>query len=57
MRFVIYKSSNGQFYYVVKGANGETMVTSETMVSKASCESAIASIKAGAATASVVDMS
>lgn len=55
MRFEIRRSANGQFYWVIVGGNGEVMAQSETMVAKASCQSAIASVKAGAAGASVVD--
>lgn len=56
MRFVIQKSSDGQFYWFLRGANGEIMCTSETMRSKQSCKDAIASIRAGAAGADLVDM-
>jgi uncharacterized protein YegP (UPF0339 family) len=55
MRFEIRRSSNNQFYWVIVGGNGEVMAQSETMVAKASCESAIRSVKAGAGSAPVVD--
>jgi uncharacterized protein YegP (UPF0339 family) len=35
------------FYYVLKGRNGEVMLTSEVMVNKRSCTRSIESIKAG----------
>jgi uncharacterized protein YegP (UPF0339 family) len=55
MRFEIRRSSSGQFYWLIVGGNNEVMAQSETMVSKASCESAIARVKASAASASVTD--
>jgi len=57
MRFVIYKSSNGQFYFVIKSNNGQVVATSETYTSKASAKSTIDSIKSGInSNTSVVDM-
>jgi uncharacterized protein YegP (UPF0339 family) len=55
MRFEIRRSANGQFYWVIVGGNNEVMASSETMVAKASCESAIARVKASAASAPVHD--
>jgi hypothetical protein len=55
MRFEIRRSSNGQFYWLIVGANGEIMAQSETMTAKASCQSAIARVKASAATAPITD--
>jgi uncharacterized protein len=55
MRFEIRRSSNRQFYWLIVGGNNEVMATSETMVSKASCEAAIARVKASAASAPVID--
>ena len=55
MRFEIRSSANGQFFWVIVGGNGEVMAQSETMGSKASCQSAIESVKAGAASAPVDD--
>jgi uncharacterized protein YegP (UPF0339 family) len=57
VRFEIRRSSNGQFYWLIVGGNNEVMATSETIVSKASCESAIARVKASAASAPVSDRS
>ncbi|HEX5929571.1 MAG TPA: DUF1508 domain-containing protein [Solirubrobacterales bacterium] len=56
MRFSIWKSKDGQFYFLGKGDNGETMVTSETYTRKASAEHAIKVIKEQAAKANVLDM-
>ena len=57
MRFEIRSSANGQFFWVVIGGNGEVMAQSEMMGSKASCQSAIESIKKNAADAPVSDAS
>jgi len=57
MYFAIYRSSNGQYYFNIKGGNNETMATSETYVAKSSAQNAINVIKAGAASARVVDYS
>lgn len=56
MRFAIWKSKDGQFYFVGRGDNGETMVTSETYTRKASAQHAIKIIKEQAAKAVVLDM-
>jgi len=45
MYFVIFKATNGQYYFVLKAANHETVVTSETYYSKSSAQSTIDSIK------------
>lgn len=41
MKYVIKKSADGQYYYTVTGANGEVMLTSETMTAKHNCLKAI----------------
>jgi uncharacterized protein YegP (UPF0339 family) len=41
MKYVIKKSTDGQYYYTVTGANGEIMLTSETMTAKHNCLKAI----------------
>ena len=56
MRFSIWKSSDAQYYFVGKGDNGETMVTSETYTRKASAEHAIQVIQDQAKSATVLDM-
>lgn len=43
-KFEIRKSDDGQFYYVLIGANGEIMLTSETMTQKHSVKDSIESI-------------
>jgi uncharacterized protein YegP (UPF0339 family) len=55
MRFEIRSSANGQFFWVIIGGNGEVMAQSETMGAKASCQSAIESVKENAAAAPVSD--
>ncbi len=45
MHFVIRKSSDDQYYFVIKSANHEVVATSETYVSKQSAEKTIESIK------------
>lgn len=46
--FELSKSSDGQFRFVLKGDNGETVLTSELYQSKASAENGIASVKKNA---------
>jgi uncharacterized protein YegP (UPF0339 family) len=56
MYFDIHKSSaNGQYWWVAKGGNHETLCSSELMISKESCLNGIRVIKEGAATAAVYD--
>lgn len=57
MKFLILKSKNKQFYFVLKGRNGQAMFTSETYKRKASCVKSITSLKRGISTAKVVDES
>lgn len=45
MTFIIDKSKNGQWYFVLKGRNGETIVTSETYTSKQACKKGITAVK------------
>lgn len=57
MYFVIRKASNGQYYFVIKAGNNETVATSETYYYKESAEKTIDSIKKGINTESpVVDL-
>jgi uncharacterized protein YegP (UPF0339 family) len=42
-KFVVTKTSNGQFRWALKAGNGETLITSESYVSKAGCLNGIAS--------------
>ena len=44
--FELNKSKNGQFYFVLKAGNGETILQSEQYQSKASAQNGIASVQA-----------
>jgi uncharacterized protein YegP (UPF0339 family) len=44
-KFVITKSSNGEFYFNLKAGNGQVILTSEGYSSKTACENGIASVK------------
>jgi uncharacterized protein YegP (UPF0339 family) len=49
-------SAQGQHYFVLKAANGETIGTSETYSSTSARENGIAAVKASAPSATVVDL-
>ena len=53
--FVMQKSANGQYFFVLKAGNGERIAQSETYSSKAAALSGIESVKANAPTAPVDD--
>lgn len=56
MYFDIYKSShNGQYWWVAKGDNHETLCASELMITKRACMNGIRVVKNGAKQASVYD--
>jgi uncharacterized protein YegP (UPF0339 family) len=56
MYFDIYKSAkNSQYWWVAKGANNETLCSSELMTTKQSCLNGIRVIKDGATAANVYD--
>jgi uncharacterized protein len=44
-KFVISKSKNGEFLFNLKASNGQTILTSETYASKASCSNGIESVR------------
>lgn len=44
-KYVIRKATNGQFWWVLKAGNGETILTSETYTTKQGCQSGINSSK------------
>lgn len=56
-KFEIYQSSNGEYRFRLKAANGEIIASSEGYSSKASAKNGIESVKTNAATAEVVDLS
>lgn len=57
MKFVSKRSSSATqpYYWIIRSSNGQTLAQSETYGSKASARSAIDSVKANAATATVED--
>jgi uncharacterized protein YegP (UPF0339 family) len=54
--FVIYRATDGQYYFVIKGGNSEVLMTSETYTRKESAENGIRAVKQTAPNALVVDM-
>jgi uncharacterized protein len=57
VKFVVKKSSDGQFRFTLVASNGQVVATSETYSRKASAMSTIASIQKNAASATVDDQS
>ncbi len=55
MKFVIKKSSDGQFRFTLVASNGQVVATSETYSRKASALSTIASIQKNAPGAAIDD--
>jgi uncharacterized protein YegP (UPF0339 family) len=53
--FDIHKNAQGQYWWVAKGENNETICASELYTAKASAKHAIRVIKDGAANAGVYD--
>lgn len=47
-KFVIRKSTNGEYYFRLHASNGEAILVSERYAAKASAERGIASVKANA---------
>jgi uncharacterized protein YegP (UPF0339 family) len=56
-KFVISKDKKGEFRFVLKAGNGETIAMSEGYAAKASALSGIESVRKNAADATVVDES
>lgn len=54
-KFVIEKSKNGQYHFVLKAGNGEIIATSEQYTTKASAQNGIESVKKNAPDAPVSD--
>lgn len=54
MYFVIYKATNGQYYFVIKADNREVVATSETYYYKETAQRTIESIKRGVNVDSIV---
>jgi uncharacterized protein YegP (UPF0339 family) len=55
MKFVVKKTSSGQFRFNLVAGNGQTVATSETYTRKASALETIASIQMNAGAATVDD--
>ena len=55
MKFVVKKSSNGQFRFNLVASNGQVVATSEAYQQKASALSTIASIQKNAGAATIDD--
>jgi uncharacterized protein YegP (UPF0339 family) len=56
-KFVLTKSKNGQFHFVLKAGNGETIAQSEMYKSKAAALAGIESVRKNAGDAKVDDQS
>jgi len=52
-KFVLTKTKNGQYHFVLKAGNGETIAQSETYKSKAAAMNGIESVKKNAGDARV----
>jgi uncharacterized protein YegP (UPF0339 family) len=57
MKFVVKKTSNGEFRFNVVASNGQVVATSETYKQKASALSTIESIQKNASAATIDDQS
>ena len=55
-KFELKKATNGEFYYALKAANGQSILGSEQYKAKASAENGIASVKKNAPDAKVEDL-
>lgn len=54
-KFELYEDKAGKFRFRLKAGNGEIIASSEAYESKASAQKGIASVKANAADAAIVD--
>lgn len=54
-QFVLRKTANGQYHFVLKAANGQTIAQSETYTTKAAALNGIESVKQNAPQAAVTD--
>jgi uncharacterized protein YegP (UPF0339 family) len=55
LMFEIWKAQNGQFFWTLKGGNGEKLCMSETFISKQGAQSGIDAVKRVAPTAPTYD--
>jgi uncharacterized protein YegP (UPF0339 family) len=56
-KFVVRKNARGEYYFVLKAGNGETVAQSEAYSSKSSAKNGIEAVREAARTASVEDES
>jgi uncharacterized protein YegP (UPF0339 family) len=56
MKFVIRKSSDKQWYFILKARNGEIIATSETYKTKQACKKGIRSVKRTSFLTNVIDL-
>lgn len=54
-RFVISRSKDGQYYFVLTSRTGDVLVTSENFATKESAETGIRTVRGTATAAGVVD--
>ena len=54
-KFVLSKTRNGQYVFVLKAGNGETIAQSETYTSKSAAKAGIDSVKKNAGDATLDD--
>jgi uncharacterized protein len=54
-KYVVKKNAKGQYHFVLKAGNGETIAQSETYASKAGAMNGIESVRSNASTKEVVD--
>jgi uncharacterized protein YegP (UPF0339 family) len=54
-KFVLMKNARGQYYFVLKASNGETIAQSETYGSKRAAQAGIESVKSNAGSATTDD--
>jgi uncharacterized protein YegP (UPF0339 family) len=54
-KFVLKKNAKGQYHFVLKAANGETIAQSESYTSKSAAKNGIASVKRNAGKATTQD--
>lgn len=54
-KFIIYRTADNQFYFVLKAPNNEVSLTSEMFTSKEDCYNAIDSVVINAPIADAID--
>ena len=54
-RYVISRSTDGQYYFTLTASDGQTLMTSETFTTRESAEVGIRAVRGSATVAKVVD--